>query len=212
MPRWSADGRQIAYFWRAPDGRWKISVVAAEGGRTRQVTRGDRSELDPDWPPDGNRLVFGGLVDEHTPERPIQIGIVDLESGVVSSVPGSEGLFSPRWSPDGGSIAALSLDFRRLLLYELATRRWRELMTGTDQLGYPNWTRDGTQIQLLKGSEIVRVRAADGHVAPVTSLDGVTRVGRDISEWLGLAPDDSPLVLRQITPAPEIYALDVEWP
>jgi hypothetical protein len=30
-------------------------------------------------------------------------------------------------------------------------------------------------------------------------------------DWLGLAPDDSPLFARDISTS-EIYALDVEWP
>ena len=50
-----------------------------------------------------------------------------------------------------------------------------------------------------------------GSIAPVAILDGVARAS-GLGEWLGLAPDDSPLVLRQVTPAPEIYARDVEWP
>jgi hypothetical protein len=37
-------------------------------------------------------------------------------------------------------------------------------------------------------------------------------VAEDIGYWLGRAPDDSPLVLRERGDAPEVYALDVEWP
>lgn len=186
--------------------------MPAEGGRSRRISTGDRSQLDPNWSPDGKRLVFGGSQPDHSADRPIQIHILDLDSREVSTVPGSEGLFSPRWSPDGRSIAALSADLHRLVLYEFATGRWRELVKGTDGFAYPDWTHDGTHVQLLRGFTIVRVRASDGAIAPVASLDGVTLVLTEIDSWLGLDPDDSPLVLREVTPGPEIYALEVEWP
>lgn len=131
----------------------------------------------------------------------------------MSSVPGSKDLFSPRWSPDGRSIAALSADSTRLALYEFATGRWRDLIpAGGETLGYPSWTRDSRRIQLLQGGSIVRVRAADGHVEPVASLEGVPLVFGEFANWIGIAPDDSPLALRELSGGYEVYALDVEWP
>ena len=36
--------------------------------------------------------------------------ILDLKRSQVSTIPGSKGMFSPRWSPDGQSIAAIRED------------------------------------------------------------------------------------------------------
>jgi hypothetical protein len=58
---------------------------------------------------------------------------------------------------------------------------------------------------LLNRGSIVRVRAADGHAETVAS-------GTVGPLWLGIAPDDSPLALRDLNAPPEVYALDVEWP
>ncbi len=58
----------------------------------------------------------------------------------------------------------------------------------------------------------MRVRAADGRVEPVVSLNGITRVFGELGSWLGIAPDDSPIVLRAMSGPAEVYALDVEWP
>jgi hypothetical protein len=49
--------------------------------------------------------------------------------GGITQVPGSDGLFSPRWSSDGRYIAALSLDQRWLLLYDVTTHAWQTLAT-----------------------------------------------------------------------------------
>jgi hypothetical protein len=78
----------------------------------------------------------------------------------------------------------------------------------TDQPGVMDST-----CQLRKGGSIVRVRVADGHVEPVTSLERVPLVAAEGSwNWIGIAPDDSPLALREMTGPVEIYAFDVEWP
>jgi len=212
LPRWSPDGQRIAYMSFSPGERWGSYVIAAEGGKPQPVT-GQPGAADPTWSPDGTKLILGGSIADHTAEHPILVQVVDLQTRKVSAVPGSEGLYSPRWSPDGRSIAALSADNTRLALYERATGRWRDLVVGSEGLGYPTWTRGSVWIQLQKGGSIVRVRAADGHVEPVASLERVPPVSTEGSwSWIGIAPDDSPITLREMTGPVEVYALDVEWP
>jgi WD40 repeat protein len=55
------------------------------------------------------------------------INILDLRTHKVSVVPGSTGLFSPHWSPDGRYIAALSYDGQTLMLFDFKTKKWVEL-------------------------------------------------------------------------------------
>ncbi len=212
LPRWSPDGRKIAYMSVTPEGNWDTRIVAAESGKP-QSAAGMPGDVDPSWSPDGSKLALGRRSGDHTAEHPIRIRLVDLYTGKASVVPGSEGLYSARWSPDGRSIAALSVDHTRLVVYELAKGRWRDLVTGTDGLGYPSWTHDGRWIQLGKGSSIVRVRVADGRIVPVASHERVPLVFTVGSwRWIGIAPDDSPIALRETTGPTEVYALDVEWP
>jgi Tol biopolymer transport system component/predicted Ser/Thr protein kinase len=212
MPHWSPDGRRIAYMSFSPGEKWESRVVGIDGGKP-QPLGGKPGDIDPTWSREGTEVVLGRTVTEDGPGHPIRIHVVDLRSGRVSALPGSEGLFSPRWSPDGRSIAALSANGTRLALYELRTRRWRDLITGPDYLGYPSWTHDSTRIQLLKAGAIVRVRMEDGRVEPLATVERVPPVSADGSwGWIGIAPDDSPLVLREMSGPVEVYALDVEWP
>jgi hypothetical protein len=79
--------------------------------------------------------------------------------------------------------------------------------------GYPSFTRDSARVQLVEGGWIVRVRVADGRIERVASLEQLSPVSvAGLPWWVGLAPDDSPITLRQTRSVAEVYALDVEWP
>jgi len=54
----------------------------------------------------------------------------------------------------------------------------------------------------------LRVRIADAAIDQVTDLKDVRQTGYRGGFWMGLTPDDSPLVLRDVG-AEEIYSLDL---
>jgi WD40 repeat protein len=141
--------------------------------------------------------------------------IVDLKTHQTSIIPGSEGLWSPRISPDGRYVATLYQDNQRLMLFDLTTHEAVELASGYS-VGWPEWSRDSQYIyfhiaQLNSPAGIFRVRIADRKAEEIESLKDVRRTGGVFGAWEGLAPDDSPLMLRD-TATQEIYALDAELP
>src|SRR5262249_12766646 len=127
-------------------------------------------------------------------------------------VVGSERMFAPHWSPDGRYINASTSDDLKLTLFDLKTRKWQDLTSGIS-IGYPNWSRDGKYIYYDAGSGeqagFYRVRISDHRVERIANLKDIRRTGT--FSWGGLAPDDSPLLLRD-TGTQEIYALDVDLP
>ena len=89
-------------------------------------------------------------------------------------MPGSEGLFSPHWSPDGRYIAAMSSDSSKLMLFDFKTQKWVELARMT--AAYPNWSRDGNYIYFHSfGSDpaLYRVRISDHKLEKIVSLKGI---------------------------------------
>ena len=139
--------------------------------------------------------------------------IIDVRSGAAHIIPGSEGRFSPRWSPDGRWIAALSIDSRSLAVFDLTAKQWRDLVHGDVGLGWPNWTRDSLHIQLQQGASIVRLHLRDGQVKRIASLEGVTQVAPPATgPWIGVAQDDAPIVLRELTAGQDIYAFHLAQP
>ena len=105
----------------------------------------DRSEADANWSPDGKTLVFGRLPDLMAEAaRPKAIYTVDLATRTMTKLPGSDGLFSPRWSADGKYIAALSIDQKKLMLFDVAAKTWR--VTAEGNIADPVWSHDDSAI------------------------------------------------------------------
>jgi Tol biopolymer transport system component len=210
LPRWSPDGRRIAFSAEIPGEPDRIYVVAADGGRPAQLTGRNHCEIDPSWSPDQNSLMFGG---EPWLEDSVAIHLFDLKTGQVSTLPGSEGLFSPQWSPDGRYVVAMSRDSRKLMLFDSSTHKWTELLNGS--AAYPSWSRDGNYIYFINPyvpePAIYRIRIKDRELELVVNLPR-ERLGWGIAgKWMGLSEDGSPLVLRD-TGSEEVYALHWQTP
>jgi len=107
LPRWSPDGKRIAFGADFPGaGIGRNYVISADGGTPQELPSADKTEGDPNWSPDGNSIVFWSS--PAFPVSPIiRVNIVDLRTRVVSAVAASDGIFSPHWSPDGHYLAAI---------------------------------------------------------------------------------------------------------
>jgi len=207
-PRWSPDGKQIAFFAYSPGQNAKLYTVSTDGGTPREMIPEDlQAQSDPTWSPDGARIVFGGASND--PNATIRI--LDVKTHQISTLPGSKGLFSPRWSPDGRYVVAMPFDSRGLMLFDFATQKWEEIAKVT--AAFPNWSKTGDYVYFLHGEDqpsVMRVRIRDRKLERVADLKNFRQTGY-FGVWLGMAPDDSPLLLRD-TGTQDIYALDWEAP
>jgi Tol biopolymer transport system component len=203
--RWSPDGKQIVFTVRASGQRSTIYLVSAEGGDEERLVETSCGDADPTWSTDGNKLVYG-----LAPGLPCDsaIYLFDLKSRQISKVAGSEGLYSPRYSPDGNSILAVNPDGSRLMLFKFATQRWELIAEFAGSSGWardgPEWSHDGKSIYFMNSTDVIRVSLSDLKIQNLVSLTGVAPL--KYGTGLSLAPDDSPIVLRE-TVVPELYAL-----
>jgi Tol biopolymer transport system component len=214
LPRWSPDGTRIAFMGLRPGKPWKIFVISAQGGTPQELTSEGRNEGDPTWTPQGQSIIFGAMpwLEYGTSSGP-NIRVVDLQTSSISDVAGSKSLFSPRCSPDGRYIAALSADSTRLMLYDFKTQKWSQLAQGL--FAFENWSLDGKYLYaesyLDKSDDFVRISIADGKVERLFSLKEVPRGFDPWESWVGLGPDDTPFLMRDKS-TQEIYRLDMDLP
>jgi Tol biopolymer transport system component len=209
MPHWSPDGKQIAFIGGTPGKPTRIHVVSSDGGPVRQVTNGESGKYgdsDPSWSPDGASLAFGATNHDTADEESIHV--LDLKTNHVSTLPGSNGMWSPRWSRDGRFIAGLSGSaVNKLMLYDLQTRK--QTLLSDLSSGCPTWSRDGASLFFADESGWVsRIWMRDRKVEWITDLSKIPAAGWG---WFAAAPDNS-LITARDAGSDEIYALDWEAP
>lgn len=212
LPHWSPDGKQIAYVSVQPGRAWKIVLIPAGGGTSQELLPENRGQIDANWSPDGSRIMFGGLHDAEG----LNIRIVDVKTQKAQIVPGSDGLFSPRWSPDGRYLAALSLDFTTVKLYDFESRKWSDWLTEpAGAVSYPVWSADSKSLyfdDLVTDEESIRrVKVGENHADRVFTLEGIARYPGPFGLWTGRAADGSWMFVRDRS-TQEVYRLSVELP
>jgi len=204
LPNWSPDGQPIVFSALSPGRKTTIYTVSPSGGSPREIIpEKSQAEWDPTWSADGTEIAFGGGSGD--PDSIVQI--FDIKTNQASKLSGSKGLYSPRWSPDGRYVTALSSSSGGVMLFDFGTQKWQEL--AKISLGFPVWSKNSDYLYFLHGENqpsVMRVHIRDRKIESVTDLKNFRETGF-FGDWLGLAPDDSPLLLRD-TGTQEIYALD----
>ena len=151
QPRWSPDGRRIA-FKSTRGGSFNLYLMDPDGGNVTRLTNHAGNDHDPSWLPDGQSLVFAS-------DRDRGAGRYDLyrlwiaDGSIERLTTFFDGYaFMPNVSPDGGWVAFVATTFpidggyaNQVHVLELATKQtWPFDITAAGC--WPNWSPDGSKI------------------------------------------------------------------
>lgn len=207
-PVFSPDASRIAMMATSSGQPFKIYWMHADGGPLHELRSDVTNQADPTWSADGQSIIFGeptNLWVESGKQKAMYIS--NLKSGQTSKIPGSDGWFSPRMSPDGRTLAALSLDFKRIGLFDFQTAKWRDLPQPNVPNG-PFWSADGQWLYFNVGDdEVWRLRVRDGHREFVLSTSSI--LPNHSCFATGFTPEQA-IILPCIRRTSDLYELDWE--
>jgi hypothetical protein len=175
--------------------------------------------FDPEWSPDGTKLVFVGT----TTNRDIML--LDAASGVISNLTQSEARDrGPSWSPDGSKITFVSPRdgpdglYDALYTMNADGSAVAKLTEDSLRMNVPAWSPDGTRIAFSLGSEVHVINTdgtgrsylTDGS-GPRWSPDG-TRIlfFKDDHLWT-IGPDGSGLVQLPNSDGIDVVHSGADW-
>ena len=212
LPTWSPDGLHILYSSQAIGGPFRALSISSQGGNPEDALPDGRFGVDFNWTADGSQMIFSA-----GPQRlGVAVWSLDLKTKQISTLPGSEGFFSPRLSPDGRYLAALTADSSTLMLYEFRTQKWAKWGTEPGNIAYPTWSKDSRSMTfdnfLTNHPNARRVQLGSSKSEELYSLSDLKRYqGTASGSWSSVALDGSRLYVQDLSVG-EVYALDVDLP
>jgi DNA-binding winged helix-turn-helix (wHTH) protein/Tol biopolymer transport system component len=213
-PHWSPDQKQILFTGFLLDRQPRLYVVSAQGGTPQSVLPSNNkwASVSGDWRTDGRQIVLD--VQEVESGREPDIRILDLESGKLTKLLGSEGLVEPRWSADGRYIAALNPKKKQVFIYDCRREKWSVL----SEANFPatlRWSPSGDALYYQDVDEveesIFRVPMSTRETERVVRLGDLLSSGATRCMFTGLSPDGSVYVTIDHGDV-DVYSVDVKLP
>jgi Tol biopolymer transport system component/DNA-binding winged helix-turn-helix (wHTH) protein len=211
-PRWSPDGRYIAF--TRQNGLYLIPPL---GGAERRITTFSSSHPFArflDWSPDGKWLVVS---DFNPPQEPtiLSLFLVERETGekikLTSPQAGTAGDRFPAFSPDGKTVAFfrfISDAVGDLYLVSVAGGEPKRLTFDDAGAIFPTWTPDGRDILFISsrdGRGLWRIPATGG------TPEKVEAIGQRIWEF-AISPQGNRLAWTEVTDDFNIWQYNLTGP
>jgi Tol biopolymer transport system component len=202
-PRWSADGKQIAFF-STRSGNWEIWATDPNGSEFRQITSlAGYNVAWPVWSSDGKRLaytLFG-----------VNTFLIDPSKAWASQTPTALPRFPEQgrafngwnWSPDGRTLAGFLDREDGIALYSPESRSFRRI---SKQGGDPVWLSDSRRLLFLDRGRIHLLDSESGRAQELLSVapEEVARRGFSVS------PDDRRIYFSVSTTEADVWTVVFE--
>lgn len=189
MPTWSPDSRWIVYSdWQ------ELYRTSLDGGTPEKLTSEGSQEVLPSWSPDGKLIYFN----DYPIAGHFRIRMLDLATGKVSTMPGSDGYYAPQWSPDGQYLAATQNPPKSLAVYSVQTKQWKRLKVFDHDWGFFVWAPDSKSIYVMRGpaevatgepTGIYRLTVPEGKWELFAKFEGMNPLVNGAQDFLSVTPE-----------------------
>jgi dipeptidyl aminopeptidase/acylaminoacyl peptidase len=188
-PRFSPDGKRIAFISNRDGDIENLFVCHLDGGSVRKLSREELPVRTLEWSPDGSRMAYStGIGDED------YVSVVDVNRGKAKRVLwkrgveyggyGDFGVATSNWSPDGERLLFTSNENDQFDIGELhlSSGRTRWIVKSRNEKVCPQWSPDGRRLAYLEIEDPdVLLKVRHGRKTDVLSpRDGLTRT----AAWL----------------------------
>ncbi|MFI6478224.1 S9 family peptidase [Nonomuraea sp. NPDC050663] len=181
-PRWSPDGRTLA-FLRPVDGAAQLHLLPMDGGEATVLTKAPLGAGAAVWSPDGTRIAYSGPSGSLDPHAPVVADRLDYKA-------------------DGtGLLRGLTA---QLFVVDVATRESTQVTSGDFHAGEPSWEPGGARLTFVSSMAPDRDLVVGGAVYAVPVRQGEAKAG-DAEEEGGEPPAPECLT------GPELIAMAAWW-
>lgn len=184
----------------------QVYIINADGTGLRQITNEQEGACQPDWSPDGRRLVYvSPCRQKQDYYQGSSLYLIDANGENRTPLPTSlGGDFEPAWSPDGKRIAFTSLrdGYMEIYMINLETyqvtrlTRAQSIPTGL-YARMPAWNPIGFQIAyVLKRAGTTQIWVTtDGDVNLPKPNDQIAKTGNNTNDFLPVWTRDGQFIL-----------------
>ena len=172
FPAWSPDGTSLAFI-RITDSTHTLYRIPALGGTPRKLLETRSALYGLDWAPDGESLLYADRLTPDGPRQIVRLSLSTQDTTVLTTPPTpTTDDQSPRWSPDGQSIAfsrQTGMGGHNLYLMDADGKNVRPLTESELSIRGLDWTPDGRHVVYASYQSgtygLHKVAAGDGSVS-----------------------------------------------
>src|SRR5215469_10527337 len=178
-PRWSPDSKRLAFISNRDDNKSQIFLISPFGGEAQKLTDSKTAVQSFAWSPDGRRIAYTAQQEQTAEEEKKQkdkddtlvvdqnhkmsrIWIIDVDTKKTTElVKGDYSTTDPQWSPDGKTIAYVTVPTPKaddgnvtdIWTVDLESAKPRKLTANEGPDSTPRWSPDGSKIAYLSRDE-----------------------------------------------------------